>query len=300
MSIVTIEKCPICGSIMIKPKFASKDYLASGEAFDVYICQQCEFLFTNSFPSNHSIGKYYDAHESISHSDTKKDLMSKLYHFVRAFMIKQKFNFVCKQLGKQTGRILDIGCDTGYFLNKAKQNGWECVGIEKNERTRNIAAKQFGLFIQPEEHLYKFPKENFDVITLWHVLEQLEDLNDIMGKLRNLILPDGIIVVAVPNCNSYDAQHYKTYWAGYDIPRHLWHFTPKTMELLTKKFNLTITHKKLLPFDAFYVSLLSEKYKQNNIAVALIKAMFIGAVSNIKASIDKDKSSSIIYVLKKN
>ncbi|MDR2651575.1 MAG: class I SAM-dependent methyltransferase [Prevotellaceae bacterium] len=300
MSIVTIQKCPLCDSIRVKHELICKDYLASGERFEIYVCLQCNFLFTNKFPSNNSIGKYYDDPKYISHSDIKKGFINKLYHFVRTYMVKRKLNFICKQSNKKTGKILDIGCGTGYFLNEAKRKGWETFGIEKNENANKMAIEYFGLYVKPEDHIYKFPKGSFDVITLWHVLEHLEDLTEIMEKMYDLLLPDGIVVIAVPNCSSYDARHYKAYWAGYDIPRHLWHFTPKTMELFSKKFKFNIVHKKTMPFDAFYVSLLSEKYKKVNNFFAFIKAMFIGAVSNIKALSDKDKASSIIYVLKKN
>ncbi|MDR1983894.1 MAG: class I SAM-dependent methyltransferase [Prevotellaceae bacterium] len=300
MSIVTIQKCPICSSIKIKPEFVCKDYLTSNENFDVYMCQQCEFLFTNNFPSNNSIGKYYDNPKYISHSDTKQGFINKLYHFVRAYVIKRKLNFVCRQAGKKNGKILDIGCGTGYFLNEAKRKGWETAGIEKNEQARKSATEHFNLFVKHETHIYEFPKDSFDVITLWHVLEHLEDLSEIMEKIYDLLLSDGIAVIALPNCSSYDARHYKTYWAGYDLPRHLWHFTPKTMELLAKKFNFNIVYKKPMHFDSFYVSILSEKYKRHTYVIAFIKAMFIGAVSNIKALRNKDKGSSIVYVLKKN
>ncbi|MDR1199444.1 MAG: class I SAM-dependent methyltransferase [Prevotellaceae bacterium] len=300
MSFVAIQKCPLCGSIKISPEFICKDYFASGEQFEIYICRQCGFLFTNNFPSNNCIGKYYDSPQYISHSDTKKGLTNKLYHFVRAYMLKRKLNFVCKQSKKKTGKILDIGCGTGYFLNEAKHKGWETFGIEKNEQAHKLAVEYFDLLVKPEAHIYKFPKESFDVITLWHVLEHLENLNEIMEKMHGLLLQDGIVVIAVPNCASYDARHYKTYWAGYDVPRHLWHFTPETMKLLAEKFKFNIVHKKVMPFDAFYISLLSEKYRKANDFAAFMKAMLTGTISTVKALSDKDKGSSIIYVLKKN
>jgi 2-polyprenyl-3-methyl-5-hydroxy-6-metoxy-1,4-benzoquinol methylase len=214
-------------------------------------------------------------------------------------MVKRKLKFICKQLNKKTGTILDIGCGTGYFLNEAKRKGWKTFGIEKNGQARNTATEYFNLFIKPEAHIYKFSHESFDVITLWHALEHLENLNDIMEKIHKLLLPEGIAVIAAPNCNSYDAKYYKTYWAGYDVPRHLWHFTSKTMELLAEKFKFDIVHKKTMPLDAFYVSLLSEKYRKTNILIASIKAMITGTVSVIKSLYNKDIGSSIIYVLKK-
>ncbi|MDR2125748.1 MAG: class I SAM-dependent methyltransferase [Prevotellaceae bacterium] len=300
MSIITIKKCPLCGSIRVKHEFFCKDYLVSGERFETYICKQCGFLFTNKFPSNHSIGKYYDNPQYISHSDTKKGFINKLYHFVRKYMVKNKLKLVCKQSKKRTGKILDIGCGTGYFLNAARRKGWETFGIQKNERANKMAVEYFKLFVKQESHIYKFRKSSFDIITLWHVLERIEDLDEIMEKIYDLLLPDGIAVIALPNCNSYDAKHYRTYWAGYDIPRHLWHFTPETIELLIKKFNFNIAYKKPMLLDAFYVSLLSERYKKVNIFSAFVKAMFIGAVSTVKALHNKDKGSSMIYVLRKN
>ncbi|MDR0753943.1 MAG: class I SAM-dependent methyltransferase [Prevotellaceae bacterium] len=299
MSIVTIQKCPVCNSINIKHDFLCIDYCVSREKFDVYVCRQCDFLFTNHFPSNHSMDKYYYDLKYISHSDIKKGFINKLYHFVRSYTVKRKLKFVCNQSKKKTGKILDIGCGTGYFLNEAKRKGWETFGIEKNERASKRAIESFNMFVKPEHHIYKFPKASFDVITLWHVLEQREDLNETMEKIYDLLLPDGIAVVALPNCSSYDAKHYRSYWAGYDVPRHLWHFTPKTMELFIKKFKFNIVYKCTMPFDAFYVSLLSEKYKKVNSFIAFVKAMFIGAVSTVNALFDKNKSSAMIYVLKK-
>lgn len=299
---IRIEKCPLCGSVKIKSQFACNDYLVSNDAFEIYSCMECEFLFTNNFPSANSIGKYYDASEYISHSDTKKGFTSKIYHAVRKHMIKEKMKFVCKQSGKQTGKILDVGCGTGYFLDCAKRKGWEAVGIEKNEAARNLAEKQFGLYVKREKHIYNFPKAYFDAITLWHVLEHIEDLGEMLTKIHNLLSPDGIAVIAVPNCSSYDARHYKARWAGYDVPRHLWHFTPQTMELWVKKFNFQITHKKPLFFDAFYISLLSEKgFKGKNTVAALVKAFVIGSISTVKTWSKKgrDKGSAMIYVLKK-
>jgi 2-polyprenyl-3-methyl-5-hydroxy-6-metoxy-1,4-benzoquinol methylase len=214
-------------------------------------------------------------------------------------MVKRKLKLVCNQSKKKTGKILDIGCGTGHFLNEAKRKGWETFGTEKNERAIKFAIESFNIFVKPEHHIYKFPKASFDVITLWHVLEYMEDISEIMEKIYDLLLPDGIVVIAVPNHNSYDAKHYQIRWAGYDIPRHLWHFTPKTMELFVNKFKFNIIHKSTMPFDTFYVSLLSEKYKKTRGFIAFVSAMFTGAVSNINALFDKNKGSSIIYVLKK-
>jgi len=301
MSNINIEKCPLCGSVKLKPKFVCTDYFVSKENFELYSCLDCGFLFTQNFPSGDTIGRYYEASEYVSHSDTKQGIANKLYHAVRKYMLLKKVKLVSLRSGKQTGKVLDIGCGTGYFLNVAKQKGWETMGIEKSEPARKIAMNRFGLTVKSEAELYNLPQESFDIITLWHVLEHLENLCEMMDIIHRLLLPNGIAVIAVPNCSSYDAQHYQTYWAGYDVPRHLWHFTPQTMNLLTNKSNFQITCQKPLYFDSFYVSLLSEKHKGSRNAEALVKAFIIGLLSNIKTWFrsGREKGSSMVFVLKK-
>lgn len=300
MSYIHIEKCPLCGSANVKPEFVCKDYYASNEEFNIYRCVQCNFLFTNNFPDKNSIGQYYNSSEYISHSNDKSGFVNKLYYSIRKYAINNKLKYVCKKADRKTGKICDIGCGIGYFLNAARNKGWQTVGIEKNESARNTAQETFGLCIKDTDEINSLPNASFDVVTLWHVLEHIENLSEMMEKIHSLLLPDGIAVIAVPNCISYDARHYREFWAAYDVPRHLWHFTPQTLEVLANKFNFRITDKKPMLFDSFYVSLLSEKYRRSNTAIALIKAFATGLASNINTWFKgKDKASSVIYVLRK-
>ena len=299
MSIVFVKKCPLCGSEEVKFKFICKDNFASFEDFKIYSCQKCGFVLTNGFPTSDCIGSYYNNSEYISHSDTKKGLINKLYHFVRKYMLKKKLRLIYRQNKKTTGKLLDIGCGTGYFLNMAKTKGWQTFGIEKNENARQSAIENFGLDVKSDEHFQTLENNSFDVITLWHVLEHLENLNESMQKIYNLLVPNGVAVVALPNCNSYDAKRYKKDWAAYDVPRHLWHFTPKTFDVLAKKHKFTISRKKRMPLDSFYISLLSEKYKRSNVLVKYFRAFLIGTIGATKSIFSKNSSSSIIYVLRK-
>ncbi len=271
---------------------STKDFLISGETFDLLRDTETEMLVTFPQPSKQNLHKYYQSSSYISHTDSKKGLTSFLYQWVKKRAIKNKLNLILK-LNNGTGRLLDIGSGTGEFLKKANDAGWIVNGVEPNENARKLAAKKK---IHLRESIDDFSNEKFDVVTLWHVLEHLPELEDSIIKIEELLKPKGILIVAVPNYKSYDAKYYKQYWAGYDVPRHLWHFSKTSMTCL---FSEKIKLQKIEPllFDSFYVSLLSEKYKTGN--SFSIKALFIGLISNIHAWKTKEYSS-LIYCFKKS
>lgn len=304
-TLITIKKCPICGSSATVKLFDAVDYFSTKETFPIYDCQDCGFRFTNNFPSEDIIGKYYDSPDYISHSDSKKGLINQLYHFFRKRMLKKKVNMITKITSKsetnrlQSIRLLDLGCGTGYFLNEAKNKGFTVSGIEKDEKAREYAISHFGLNIKGEESLWNINNESFDVISLWHVLEHMQNLNEVVEKLNNILKTNGILILALPNHHSYDAKRYKRYWAAYDIPRHLWHFSPDTVEKLLNKHQFKIIKQKTMPLDAFYISMLSEKYKGSSKIVQYQKAIIIGVIGYIKSLSNIKHSSSIIYIAKK-
>ena len=238
MPLININICPICNSSERVKAFDAVDYFSTKETFPVYDCSSCGFRFTNNFPSDDIIGRYYDSSDYISHSDSKKGLINKLYHFFRKQMLKKKVNLVTEYaLG---GRLLDIGSGTGYFLNAAKDRGYRVSGIEKDSKAREYAITNFGLDIYDEQSLWNIRNESFDVITLWLVLEPMQNLNEVVAKIKNILKPDGVIILALPNHKSHDGKKYKGYWAAYDVPRHLWHFTPNTVEKLLSKHQFKI------------------------------------------------------------
>lgn len=274
-----------------------KDFYASGEPFEIACCEDCGFRFTQGFPIEAEIGKYYETPGYISHSDTKKGLINELYHRVRKQMLNRKASLVSRVLGKKTGRLLDIGTGTGYFSNAMKERGWQVEAIEKNAQARLFALQHFGLDVKEETALNKYPSGNFNVITLWHVMEHLEQLNKTWERLYQILDNQGVLIIAVPNCLSYDARKYKEKWAAYDVPRHLWHFTPDTMKQLGEKHGFALTEQHPMPFDAFYVSILSEKYKKSRFPFLL--GMTGGTVAWLSALGKPEQSSSVIYVFKK-
>lgn len=278
---------------MIKPFLSGKDYFLSGEAFEIAKCGNCGFRFTNPRPLTEELGKYYQSADYISHSDTSKGIFAGVYQKVRKYTLGRKFNLVNQFQSK--GKILDIGCATGQFLHHMAKHGWETVGIEPDEKTRERAISEFNLQVFPEEELDLLKESTFNIITMWHVLEHVSDLNGRIGQIKKLLMSGGTFIAAVPNCDAYDAEKYAELWAGYDLPRHLYHFTKNDMNLLMDKFGFTIV--KILPmrFDSFYVSLLSEKYISGK--MRWLPAFWTGLLSNIKAG-QKRGHSSLIYVMK--
>lgn len=295
MNRVHYTSCPVCSSTAINPLITLNDYSISKEQFTIWQCADCSLRFTQDIPGENSIGSYYQSEDYISHSNTQKGFINKAYQIVRSHTLKQKAKLI-KSYTKEKGAILDIGAGTGAFLNTMQQQGWNVSGIEPDGGARDQAKKLFDLQLQEPNTLKDFPPLNFDAITMWHVLEHVHQLHPYVERLKDMIKPDGKIFIAVPNYTSLDAQLYGNYWAGYDVPRHLYHFSPRSMHKLIELHGLKIIAKKPMWFDSFYVSLLSSKYKSGN----LIAAGVNGLRSNIKAMMNTERCSSIIYVISKS
>ncbi len=270
----------------------TKDFLITGEEFSLLNDLERELLITHPQPEIEKLSKYYESDDYISHTDNKKGLVSFLYQFVKKKALQKKIKLITS-LNNGTGNILDIGAGTGDFLKSAKQKGWKINGVEPNEGARKLAHEKE---VNLESSIDDVKGKKFDVITLWHVLEHLPNLEETINKIEGLLKPGGTLIIAVPNYMSYDALYYKTFWAAFDVPRHLWHFSRKSMEILFSK-KIILTQIKPMIFDSFYVSLLSEKNKTGK--QNLVKAFFIGFRSNITAWKSKEYSS-LIYCFKKD
>lgn len=269
-----------------------KDHSVSKEFFELQYNSEFDMLETSPLPSPSELSKYYDTEDYISHTDAKRNLFEKVYHLVRSYAIKNKISLINSLSDK--GTFLDIGCGTGDVLKAAQNNGWKITGIEPNENARAIANSKTNNSVFDISELNKLPDHSFDVISLWHVLEHLPNLEEYVSLFKRLLKPNGKLIIAVPNHKSYDASYYKEFWAAYDVPRHLWHFSQNSIKLLFSKFNMTVVKTLPMQFDSFYVSLLSERYKTGN--QNFIKAFCIGLRSNLKAK-RTSEYSSLIYVL---
>lgn len=289
--------CPVCGSAGISKVFKVKDNTASQEYFEIFHCSNCQVRFTQNAPSEATIGDYYKSENYISHTDTSKGVINRLYQTVRNISLNQKRKLIEKTTGLEKGNLLDVGSGTGYFASTMKKAGWSVTGLEPNEDARKVAQEAHSLDLLPVTELFSLPPNNFDAITLWHVLEHVHDVKKYVAAFKRLLTGNGKLFIAVPNYTSYDAKSYGSDWAAYDVPRHLYHFTPKTLQWLMKNEGLTIIDIKPMWFDSFYVSLLSSKYKNGN--PNWLGAFWTGLVSNIHAMSDVKKCSSVIYIISK-
>ena len=271
-----------------------KDFSVSGELFQLKENLEYGFLETTPQPNPDILSNYYQSEDYISHTDSKRNLFEKAYHVIRRIALKSKLNLI-NSLTPSSKYLLDIGCGTGDFLKVAKANNWNVSGLEPNDLARSIANKKTNGVVLNIDEISKLDKERFDVITLWHVLEHLPNLEDQLVTFKKLLKPNGTLIIAVPNYKSFDAKFYKSYWAAYDVPRHLWHFNKESISKLFYKVDLKVVTIKPMYFDAFYVSLLSEKYKSGK--MNFLKGFYVGLLSNIK-SLRSKEYSSLIYVLK--
>ncbi len=290
-----LESCPACGGSEWVDAGQVKDYSISGEWFELKECSHCHLRTTYPHPKEAQIGRYYASKDYISHSDTRSGMINKLYHAARDYMMKKKYSWVSEASGKKTGILLDVGAGTGHFAHYMQNHGWTVVALEPDETARKIAVEKLGIDIQPLEALGRLLPQTYDVITLWHVLEHVHDVSGYMDHFRSILKPGGVLIIAVPNHTSRDSIHYGTKWAAYDVPRHLWHFSPASMEKLILRHHFTLIRKIAMPLDAFYVSMLSEKYNGNNFFGPLT-ALVSGTRTWLGTRSKVDRASSIIYV----
>jgi 2-polyprenyl-3-methyl-5-hydroxy-6-metoxy-1,4-benzoquinol methylase len=290
----TIYYCPVCENKQFREFLKGKDYFLTGEEFVIVECSACGFRFTNPRPDEKEITRYYDSPDYIAHDAGKETLLTAIYKSIRKITIRNKYSLVKKYSSGKV--IMDIGCGTGEFLYYCRKKNYLTTGIEPNVKARTFATDILKLNVYNENKLFDFPPATFDVVTMWHVLEHVHKLNERLRLIKLLLKPGGILIVAVPDSDSWDALKYKHAWAAYDLPRHLYHFTQTSVKQLVNKNGLDVTGIVPLKFDAFYISLLSEKYssgKQN-----YFNALKNGILSNLNGRKNKKNYSSMVYICK--
>ncbi len=287
--------CPLFEKKTVLKNYINvKDYSNTQEEFTIVSCETTGFLFTNPRPEEKDISKYYDFEDYISHTNKQSDFISKLYQKVRTLSIIKKYKLISELV--RSKKILDIGSGTGEFLYYMKSKGYDTYGVEIAKKARELSIKNHKLFIK--DSLSSLKENNFDIITMWHVLEHVYDLDGYMKKIKSLLNDNGILIIAVPNHKCFDQKFYGKHWAGWDVPLHLWHFDKESMLKLSNKYGFEISSTHPLYFDSFYVSLLSSKYKYNS--SKFVQSFIIGLYSNLIARFKTGEYSSLIYVLKKS
>lgn len=286
------EVCPLCNSFDISFSLKAKDYTVSGEEFEIWKCKNCSAKFTKNPPSENEIGRYYNSEKYISHSDSNSGFINKVYHFVRRLTLRSKRKLIESYTTLRNGNILDIGSGTGAFAAEMKRAGWAVTALEPDTNAAKNSAKLHNIHPLPTSELFNISVK-FEAITMWHVLEHVYAVHNYLNEVKRLLAQNGRVFIAVPNFLCYDETVYNEFWAAYDVPRHLYHFSPRSMESLLAAHGLKVIEMKPMWFDSFYVSMLSEKYKTGG---NIIKACFTGAASNLKALNDSGKCSSVIYI----
>ena len=297
MTQISYKQCPLCKSSAIRKRFACIDKFATGESFDIHECTDCGLVFTHNFPDEKEIDKYYESPSYISHSDTNKGIVNKTYHLVRRMMLQKKARLVEKLTLLKNGKILDYGAGTGHFARTMADRGWSVTAIEKNAKAREFAQQEYGFGMRPVEAMAGIAEREMDVVTMWHVMEHVQDLDNMWKELYRILDDTGIAIIAVPNCSSYDAQKYKEHWAAYDVPRHLWHFTPSSIMRWGEKHGFLLERQYTMPFDGFYISMLSEQNKGSRLHT--LKGFCSGFMGWMAQWKRRSASSSIIYVFRK-
>ncbi len=287
---VDIITCPVCSGAKFSPSHSCIDTTVSREIFSIKICEACELGITSPRPDDNQLGNYYLSEKYISHTGKSPGITGTLYQIARKFTLQWKRSLVEKYI--KPGMILDYGCGTGDFLRVMKNKKWQITGVEPSAAAREKAAANTGQTILSN---LAGVSGNVDVITLWHVLEHIPDLNETLSSFHKILQKKGVLLIAVPNYLSYDAIHYKGFWAGFDVPRHLWHFTNKNMDQLLRKNGYTLKATVPMKLDAYYVSLLSEKNKNASTISQLLNAFIVASRSNTKAH-KATNYSSVIYI----
>ena len=292
---ILLSNCPVCSGDNLLKKLECIDHSTSKEKFTIVSCETCDFTFTNPRPKDESIGEYYKSNMYISHTNNTNGLFNWMYHTVRSYAIGTKINLL-KSKSKNKNH-LDIGCGTGEFLNACQKAGFNTKGIEPSKIAREQAIKHFNLSVSETTNLDQYKNNQFDSISMWHVLEHVPTLNETIEDFNRVLSDDGIVIVAVPNHESWDAKYFKEFWAGWDVPIHLWHFSKTSIEKIFLKYDFRLIEKKPMLFDSFYVSLLSTEFKSGK--KNFIKSFIIGLISNFIGTFTKRGCSSIIYVFEK-
>ncbi len=289
--------CPFCKSKDSELYRRCEDFFLTREPFDLWSCAACGLIYIACPPSPEEAGRYYRSDEYYSHPGKKQGVISSLYGAIRNFMNRRKARMVAGACGKEYGRILDVGCGGGYFLDAMRRKGWAPKGYEQSADAAAYARTALGLDVLPGGEFFR-EQGLFDAITLWHVLEHLYNPDEYMRKIAGLLPPDGTLVLALPNPSSCDARHYGRYWAGYDVPRHLWHFTPEVITEYARRFGFGLVKTRPLFFDSYYCALLSEKYRGKR--CRLPRALWWGTISNLNYLFrGRTRCSSVVYIFKK-
>lgn len=286
-----LTACPVCQKTDMTTYTKCDDHMMCQETFTLTKCTTCGLIATNPRQLEKELEKYYEFEDYISHSETNKGLVNRWYHIIKRLNTNKKVTI----LGKEKGCVLEIGSGAGFLLNKCKERGWDTVGVEPNAKARENARASNNIELKESINEVEHKENAFDRVMMWHVLEHVADLDGLFSTINKVLKKDGKLIIAVPNSNANEIKRYKSHWAAYDVPGHLYHFQKSSIKSIANKYGFEIEKIKPMWFDSFYISMLSEKIKtgKNN----YINAISTGLWSNLKALTINGEYSSLVYIL---
>ena len=265
----------------------TKDYLVTHESFFVEEKEK-GISFTHPVIADEEIDKYYNTTAYLSHS-SNKTLISFFFDLFSNIMVKKKTSFMLGLGG--VSAYLDYGCGIGKLISSMNKKGVASYGYDTSSLAISVCNNKS---LNASSNLDDLPNK-YDLISFWHSLEHVSDYTKVLKKTKKMLSKNGTMVVALPNYDSFDAKFYSKFWAAYDTPRHRVHFTKKGFIKAASQLGFEVVKTKPLFLDSFYISMMSEKYKQS--LFYFLKGLFIGALSNLFFFFTK-QASSHTYVLK--
>ena len=235
--------CNNCGADDTSIVFEGSDWLhAIPGRFTLVRCRHCGLIYLNPRPTPEGMAAYYPE-DYEAHIGTQKQRLSWIRRLDYEYGIHKRHRAIMRYT--QTGHMLDVGCGSGAFLDGMRQRGWSVAGIEPSDRAAGYAKQTLGLQIQNTvlEDAELAP-ESFDLVTMWNVLEHLSDPQESLRRVGEALRPDGLLVFAIPNLDSLDRILFKQYWAGYDLPRHLYTFPADVLERMVRAVGLEILDRR--------------------------------------------------------
>ena len=237
--------CAVCNSV-IEEKLVS-GIKRNGKYYDVFFCRECRIGATLPVPSSEQLAQLYSSGNYRSTDGGRRfnpfiEFFINLSRLMRARRIEKHV---------RRGRLLDIGCGRGLFLHTMRTRGWEVRGVEFSEETARSAAGAYGIDVRAGNPAdWGFGAEEFDVVTISHVLEHVERPAEMMNECRRILKKGGLLVIAVPNILSLQASAGKGAWFHLDVPYHLSHFSEEGLSGLLKKHSFEIVN--IRRFDLEY------------------------------------------------
>lgn len=297
MNYQDFKPCPLCGASGQIPYASCTDFTISKESFTLMRCPSCGVVYVSDPPAEKDINRYDKLNLKLELGEKPYGFINKLYYRIRSRMLHKKASIVETQAYRTSGTLLNYGAKTGFFSHAMERRGWKVVSVEKYHEERIFSLQMFHHRMIDVPEMSQLKSGTFDVITLWHVFEHCYHPNELLDRFYELLRPGGVLIMACPNIRSTDAMHYGPYWAAYDVPRHLWHFNPTSLTDLAAKHGFTLMHHERLPYDSFYISILSEKHMRHKLPI--IRGMIHGFDSWLVSLAKRGRSSSLVYVFRK-